>query len=295
MLRVATNVWPGYELLYLARSLGFYEHSAIRLVEMQSASQVLHALGNGTVEAAALTLDEALTVMQQASDDLRVVLVIDISDGADALLSREQIADLSGLRGKRIGVENTATGALMLDAALERAGLGSQDIRIVPKTVNDHLYAWNRHEVDAIVTFEPIRSQLLKAGAQEVFNSSQIPGRILDVLVVRAEALQRCRNSLRTLVGGYFSARQYWQRDSVDAARRMAPRLKTEPEQVESLFQGLKFPDLAENRQWLAGNAPKLLVSAADIANLMRQRHLLQFQTDLNSLADASLLPERAP
>ena len=33
LLRVATHVWPGYELLYLAREQGYYDDRQIRLVE----------------------------------------------------------------------------------------------------------------------------------------------------------------------------------------------------------------------------------------------------------------------
>lgn len=295
VLRVATNVWPGYEPLYLARSLGLYDKSPIRLVEMPSTSQTLHALSNGTVEAAALTLDEALNQLQAANGALRVLLVMDISNGADALLAREDIADTHALRGKRVGVENTATGAVVLDAALESAKLTAEDIQIVPMTVNDHLSAWNRHDVDALVTFEPIRSQLLNAGAHELFNSSQIPGRILDVLVVRADAIDQHRATLKTLVAGYFSAHAHILHNPQDAALRMAPRLKTEPSQVMSLFNGLKLPDLAENRQWLSGSDAKLQQAAAELAKLMREHQLLQFDISVDGMADAEFLPESAP
>lgn len=46
-LRIGTNIWPGYEPLYLARNLGFYQGSSIKLVEMNSASAVIHALRSG--------------------------------------------------------------------------------------------------------------------------------------------------------------------------------------------------------------------------------------------------------
>lgn len=295
LLRVATNVWPGYELLYLARSLGFYDASPIRLVEMPSSSQSLHALSNGTVEAAALTLDEALNLLQDSAEDWRVILVMDISDGADVLLASTDIASLADLRGKRIGVENTATGAVVLDAALESAGLKSDDIRIVPKTVDEHLSAWNNHELDAVVTFEPVRSQLLQAGAHEVFNSSQVPERILDVLVVHASALERNKTTLKTLVAGYFAAREHWLQQVEDAAMRMSPRLKANIKQVMAQFNDIKLPDQVENRQWLSGTAPKLRQSAFDLAALMRQRRLLEYDVVVDTIAEPGFLPETAP
>ena len=293
VLRIATNVWPGYEPLYLARSLGLYDESPIHLIEMPSSSQSLHALRNGIVEGAALTLDEALHLMQDKTIALRVILVMDVSNGADVLLAREEIRHLGDLRGKRVGVENTATGAVVLDAALERAGLKAKDIVILATTANDHLEVWQNHEVDALVTFEPIRSTLLNSGAHELFNTNEIPGRILDVLVVRADAIEEHRETLETLISGYFAAVRYMKTNPEDATERLSPRLRTNPQQVLSLFNGLDLPDLEANRKWLSGPNPMLKHAAFNLADLMRQHHLLQFDINVDSLAEPRFLPEQ--
>lgn len=292
ILRVATNVWPGYETLYLARSLGLYDKAPIRLVEMASASQVSHAIRNGTVEAAALTLDETLNLLQNDNIDLRVVLVMDVSDGGDTLLARSDITDLHALRGKRIGVENTATGVIVLDAALQSVMLKADDIKVISKTVDDHLSAWKNNEVDAIVTFEPTRSVLLSLGARELFNSRQIPGRILDVLVVRADALDHNKASLKALISGYFAALAHLSQNSQDAAIRMAPRLALNAEQVMPLFNGLKLPSLTDNRKWLSNPDPMLRKVASDLASLMFDHQLLQRKINTDLLADPKFLPE---
>ena len=295
VLRVATNVWTGYEPLYLARSLGLYDKSSIRLVEMTSASQVSHAIRNGTVEAAALTLDEVLNLLQDRNIDLRVVLVTDISHGADVLIARAEISQLADLKGKKIGVENTATGAIVLDAALQSANLQPDSVEIVPLTVNNHVAAWNRHEIDAVVTFEPIRSELLNKGGHELFDSSQIPGRIMDVLVVRTDAIKAQDMAIKTLIAGYFASLDYLSSHPEDAAARMSGRLATRAENVLPQFQGLKQPNLAGNRQWLAGEAPPLHKTASELAELMQKHHLLRREISINTLAEAKFLPNTTP
>lgn len=291
VLRVATNVWPGYEPLYLARSLGLYDQSPIRLVEMNSASEVAHALRQGTVEAAALTLDEALTLMQDGVN-LRVVLVMDVSNGADVLLARREIASLQALRGKRVGVEEDAVGAVMLDAALDAAGLSGKDIRLVPLTVNEHAAAWREHRVDAVVTFEPVRTQLMREGAHEIFSSSQIPGRIVDVLVVRADLIDQHPATLKTLISGHFAALDHLARQPQDAATRIAPRQAVSPDSVLQQFRLLQLPDVKENRRWLGGPAPSIMKSASDLTSLMLKNRLLQRSVDVSRLAEPALLPE---
>lgn len=292
-LRVATNVWVGYESLYLARSLGLYEASNIRLVEMQSASEVSRAIRSKRVEAAALTLDEALN-LRQLGLDLRVVLVMDVSDGADALVARPDTRDLQQLRGKRIGVERGAVGALMLDAALDTAGLRVEDVQVVTVHADEHLPAWRKGRVDAVVTFDPMRSLLLQEGGHTLFDSRHISGRILDVLVVRADVLPRQDKALRRLLEGHFAALRHMREHPADAAARMAPRLGSAGVQAQQ-FAGLNLPGLADNRTWLAGPRPRLTHVAAQLQALMLDGRLLQKRMDLSRLAEAGFLPEGRP
>ena len=64
-LTVGTNTWIGYEPLYLARDLGYYEGANLRLVELASTTQTLDALRVGSLDLAGLTLDEALLLAQE--------------------------------------------------------------------------------------------------------------------------------------------------------------------------------------------------------------------------------------
>ncbi len=72
-LRIGTNVWSGYEPLYLARELGYLDPRSVHLVEYPSASEVIRAFRNQAIEAAALTFDEVLLLTQDGFEP-RVVL-----------------------------------------------------------------------------------------------------------------------------------------------------------------------------------------------------------------------------
>lgn len=183
-LTVGTNTWIGYEPLYLARDLGYYEGANLRLVELASTTQALDALRVGSLDLAGLTLDEALLLAQEGVP-IAVIWVLNTSAGADALLAKPGITTLDALRGKRIGVEQTAVGGYMLNAALAQANLQVSDIRVVPLPLDEHWPAWQANAIDAVVTFDPVRQKILNAGGQVVFSSADIPGQIVDVLVAR--------------------------------------------------------------------------------------------------------------
>ncbi|TCK18539.1 NitT/TauT family transport system substrate-binding protein [Thiogranum longum] len=289
-LRVGSNIWPGYESLYLARSLDLFPKQTIHLAELPSATTVMQAISAGSLDAACLTLDEVLTARSRAVD-LQVLLVMDVSAGGDVILARPPIRSLGQLRGKTIAVENTAVGAILLDGALRAAGLQPEDVTLEFAGVDEHESIYQSGKVDAVVTFEPVRSHLLAQGAVPLFDSRQIPNRIIDVLVVRAEAIEKYESQLHDLVRGHFSALAYRRDHPDDADRRMAPLYGVEPEQMKTLFEGLKIPGLAENRHLLGGSPPALEATARALTEVMNRAGLLRDEVEISGMFQPRFLP----
>lgn len=274
--------------MYLARSRGFIPPEQVRLIEAPTASASLRALAAGTLEGAGLTLDEVLSARARGLM-LTVVAVLDVSHGADVLLARSPLDSLASLKGRRIGVEQSATGALMLDAALTRGGLHPSDVTLVTLDFSTHESALRSARVDALVTFEPMRSQLLRQGARELFSSAQVPGLIVDVLAVRADVVPQQGEALRALVAGVFRAQDEWRREPAACASLMSARLHLQPVEVSQAFGLLDLPDRAANRQWLGGSPPQLHRAAERLLAVMRRAALLPAGADPLPTADPAL------
>ncbi|HJV48957.1 MAG TPA: ABC transporter substrate-binding protein [Geothrix sp.] len=286
-VQVATNVWPGYEPLYLARQLGALDPKAFRLEEMSSSSDCIRALRAGRVSAAALTLDETFLLLQDGVD-LQVVLVMDVSHGGDALLGRPEIGTLSGVKGRRVGVENTGVGAYLFSRALDQAGLRPDEVILVPITEGAHATAYRSGTVDAIVTFEPTRSRLIAEGAKILFDSRRIPEEIFDVLVIRGEAARAHPEWAAQIRRAWFRALDFLRTHPDEAIRRMAPREGLEPAAFRQALDGLVFPDAATDQRMRGGS---LLVPARRLADLMLQKHLLEHPVDPARLLSAARQP----
>lgn len=282
-LRVGTNLWLGYEPLYLARDIGSLPPEAIRLVEMPSTTDVLHALRARTLEAAALTLDEVIALRAEGLD-LQVALVLDFSSGADALIARPALGAVNALAGRRIGYEESAVGAVILNAALEAAGLTPAQVELVALTPDEHVSAYLDGRVDAVVTYEPARSRLLEAGGHLLFDSRQIPGEIVDVLAVRADIAARQARRLSLLRNGWFAALEYLRHYPVAAREAMALRHQRTPDQLTSGFDGIRLAGVDVNRELLAGQPPLLRGNASALAELMMGAGLLARVPDLAGL-----------
>lgn len=289
-LRIGTNRWPGYESLYLANSLGMFDEHAIKLVEMPSATEVARSLRNESLDVAALTLDETLTLLQYVPD-LRVILIMDSSNGADVLLAKPSIQALEDLKGKRVGVENTAVGALLLDAALQAAKLEVGDITLVPVSVNAHEDYYTGDKVDALVTFEPHKTRLLDKGAKSLYDSSRIPERIMDVMVTRRAVLEHRKDALDRVIAAHFQALSYLSGHSEAATAFIAQHLGVTPVEVTSQFNSISIPGLAENQRLIGGDSPGLKSAVSNLAALMQQRRLLFKAIDTEHLLNGSSLP----
>ena len=284
-LTVGTNTWTGYEPLYLARDLGLHEGLPLRLVELGSTTQSMDGLRTGRLDMAGLTLDEALTLVQEGIP-IKVIWVVDISQGADALVARYGVAGLADLRGRKVGVEQTAVGAYMLNAALAKAGLRTTDITVVPLPLDEHLTAWRESQVDALVTFDPVLQVLRGEGAPVLFDSSAIPGEIVDVLVARTDALDCCTQRISQLLAAQERALAHLRAQREDALRRMAPRLGLTPTEMDATLSGIELPDAAANRRLMSGTDSRLAASAQRMALTMLEQGLLQRRVDTTHLID---------
>lgn len=290
LLRLASNVWPGYELMHAAQALGRFDESRLRIVEMPSSTDVLQAFASGAIEGGGLTLDELLSARADGLD-IGAVLVFDESQGADALLARPEIATLAALAGRRIGVEQTAVGALVLNAALQSAGLRLDQVQPVILTVADHLAAWRAHEVDAVVTFEPVLGALAAEGARRLFDSRAMPGAIIDLLVVNQAAARRSPQALRHLLQVHFEMLAQWKSEPQSLAPAIGARTGLPPAQVAAAFGQIALPDLAANHAWLGGTRPRLSDSALRLLQVMQQARLLDKAPSLADLGNPAFLP----
>lgn len=293
-LRLGTNIWPGYEPLYLARSLGHLKSDKVKLVEYVSATQVMRGLIDGAIDAGALTLDEAILLLQQGVD-IRIVLVMDYSDGADALVARPDIMSLKALRGHRVGVETTALGAYMMHRVLEKGGLRLSEVKLVPLELSQHEQAYQDGTVDAVVTFDPVRSRLLAQGATSLLDSSQLPGEVVDVLVVRSDAVQQHKKHLELLLGAWFKTLAYIHKKPKAAAQAMMARLKLDQGGVLKAMQGVKFPNYKENRQLLTNHTMVLAKQARILADVMLKNNLVTDSVQADRLFDSDLLQQLYP
>ncbi len=282
-IRLGTNIWPDYEPLYLAQRIDLLDAERVRLIGYPSASEVILAFRNRSLEAASLTMDEALLLLDKEVP-IKIILVHDISDGADVIVARAEIEDISDLRNRNVGVESTALGAYVISRALAMHDLDLSEIQIKHLDVNQHEAAFRDGDIDAAVTFEPFRTRLLEMGAREIFSSREVPGEIVDVLVVHEHVYETRLGELRHITQSWFGALAYLENQPHEAAAAMAKRLKIQDDEVLESLRVIRFPTREQNIALLSKSNGQLLPMIRKLNGFMNEAGLISKDEPIQSL-----------
>ena len=149
----------------------------------------------GTVDGVTVTNMDALSIPAVGGIDTTALVIGDFSDGNDGILSSE-VKDVKGLKGREVKLVELSVSHYLLARALDMNGLRERDIKVVNTSDADigGIFLSNGGNV---VTWNPILMSLRSAPkANLVFDSSKIPGEIIDMLVVRSDGDERLKKAL---------------------------------------------------------------------------------------------------
>jgi NitT/TauT family transport system substrate-binding protein len=163
------------------------------------------------IDACAMTNMEALDMPAAAGVDTTAVIVGDYSNGNDAVLVRHNLT-LAQIPGKRVLLVQKTVSQYLFERAMALSNLAAQlkQVKYVNTSDSDIAGAFLSDATqDVVVTWKPLVSQILKGkGIVSIFDSSKIPGEILDLLVIRTEVLNRPDGSgqrfAKAVVGAWY-------------------------------------------------------------------------------------------
>ncbi|HWA96549.1 MAG TPA: putative urea ABC transporter substrate-binding protein [Terracidiphilus sp.] len=155
----------------------------------------LDAFVSKNIDACTMTNMEALDMPAAAGVDTTAIIIGDYSNGNDAVLARDGVT-LGQLPGKPILLVQKTVSEYLLQRAMELNGLGAKlpQLKLYNTSDSDIVGAYLGDKKNQVaVTWKPLVSEILAQdhGVKELFDSSKIPGEILDLLVVRTEVLNR--------------------------------------------------------------------------------------------------------
>jgi len=291
VLKVGVLLWPPYEVFYLADSLGYYDDAHINLVTFNSPAEALRGYRNNLLDAVALT-SQFLPSLVNRDTSHKVVMVIDHSHGGDALLAKKEIGNVGGLSGKTVVAEAGPLGLYVLARALYINDMKLNDIRLKTVDMGAQTDAFRADSIHAVVTYEPYKTILLQQGARELFNSSQIPYEISDVLITTSKTIKNNQANLKTLISGFFKAANYLKENPQEAAAIMSKREHLTGPQMLSALRGTKIADVAENKLLFKKPDGAFYVTLDSISRTLEKIGMADTAADFSAVVDARFIGE---
>lgn len=247
-MRLTTVTWIGYAPFHIARALRFYPPPGLDIVTLNASVDTDHAFLQRRVDFAAGALFDALRLSDQGGD-FKIILVLDSSSGADGIAARPGIASVRDLQGQRVAVEIGTLSQYTLLRALARVGLTEMDLSIVNMPHDEGLTVLQQHRVDAAVLWEPFLTRARTHGMATIFSSREIPGEIIDVLVVHSTVADRRRDDVVGILKAWHRAAQALRAQQPEAMQAALRYLGTTETALTSSLAGVDIPDLEGNRR----------------------------------------------
>jgi NitT/TauT family transport system substrate-binding protein len=150
----------------------------------------------GKFDACTMTNMDALTIPAVGGIDSTALIVGDFSNGNDGIVLKNG-KSVKDLKGRSVKLVEFTVSHYMLARALEMNGMSERDIKTVNTSDADIAAVFAADTKGAAVTWNPPLQQARNAkGAQMVFDSSKIPGEIIDLMVVRTNAPDTLKKAL---------------------------------------------------------------------------------------------------
>ena len=176
----------------------------VDVVQINDYVESINQYTAGAYDGCAMTNMDALSVPAAGGVDTTALIVGDYSNGNDGIVLKSKAA-LADIKGQKVNLVEFSVSHYLLARALESVKLSEKDITTVNTSDADMVAAFGTADVSAVVTWNPLLTQIAETpGAKLVFNSSSIPGEIIDIMMVNTATLKDNPNFGKALVGAWY-------------------------------------------------------------------------------------------
>jgi NitT/TauT family transport system substrate-binding protein len=208
----------------------------INVVQVNDYVESVNQYTAGKLDGVTVANMDALTIPAAGGKDTSAIIVGDYSNGNDGIMLKG--ADtLKAIKGRQVYLAELSVSHYLLARGLASVGMALTDVKTVNTSDADIVGAFATPEVTAAVAWNPQLSVMRATpGGEEVFSSADIPGEILDLLVVDTATLKANPNLGKALAGIWYETTALMQRKDAQgkAARAaMAKLAGTKPEMFD--------------------------------------------------------------
>ncbi|WP_300060559.1 putative urea ABC transporter substrate-binding protein [uncultured Roseobacter sp.] len=177
----------------------------VEIVQINDYIESINQYTAGQFDGVSATNMDTLSIPSGGGVDTTALIVGDYSNGNDAVIIKGE-GDLASLVDKPVNLVELSVSHYLLARGLDSAGLSEADLGGVINTSDaDMIAAFATDDVQAVVTWNPLVSSILEdPTANKLFDSSDIPGEIIDLMVVNTETLAANPDFGKAMAGAWY-------------------------------------------------------------------------------------------
>jgi len=224
--RVAWSIYVGWMPWGYMADSGIMDRWAdkygisVEIVQINDYIESINQYTAGAFDGVSATNMDTLSIPAGGGVDTTALIVGDYSNGNDAVLVKGEAEGIADLAGKPVNLVELSVSHYLLARGLDEAGLSEGDLAAVINTSDaDMVAAFETPDVEAVVTWNPLVSTILDGGnATKVYDSADIPGEIIDLMVVNTEVLEANPEFGKALVGAWYETMALMSSDTPEGA-----------------------------------------------------------------------------
>ena len=177
----------------------------IDVVQLNDYVESINQYSTGQFDGCTMTNMDALTIPAAGGVDSTALVIGDFSNGNDGIVLKGEGKTLADLKGMDVNLVELSVSHYLLARGLESVGLAEKDLKVVNTSDADMVAAFATPDVQAVVTWNPLLAEIeATPKVSKVFNSSQIPGEIIDLMVVNSDTLKDNPALGKALTGAWY-------------------------------------------------------------------------------------------
>ncbi|MBO9412337.1 MULTISPECIES: putative urea ABC transporter substrate-binding protein [unclassified Ruegeria] len=240
----------------------------VEIVQFNDYVESINQYTAGAFDGVSATNMDTLSIPAGGGVDTTALIVGDYSNGNDAVIMKGA-GSLEDLKGKPVNLVELSVSHYLLARGLDSVGLEESDLASVINTSDaDMIAAFATPDVEAVVTWNPLVSEIMGSNpdAVNLFDSSKIPGEILDLMVVNTETLEANPSFGKAVAGAWYEVMALMAAGDEEVLTAMAEASGTDLEGYKAQLAATEmfFDPAAAVAQASAGDLPETMTNVAE-------------------------------
>ena len=238
----------------------------MQLVRFENQQDSTRAMLRGNLDANFASLWD---VMQSDSgnDKPAVVMVTNISHGADGIVAQPAIKSVANLRGKRVGAKLGTVNHLILLEALKLHQIKPEEVKIEDISNETAVDLMQQGRLDAAVIWQPLLGETAQAiKGNIIFTTEEVDSLVIDTWVSRSTITRTKKAELKQFIMAWFDIMSAVEKKPKVVFQKVAQNLGQKGEAFAKDYAGLKKGDIAmQQNMFLSGRLPKAIAQMAEL------------------------------